>query len=88
MPRAPKSGQHYHDAEVALVYLVEGTPEADALLARLLGRTPDAINMMRRWADKAGFPPAAYNKIKRQFEWAERALGTDKKGKVKMRPTP
>jgi hypothetical protein len=84
MARAPKAGRHYDDAEVALVYLVEKSPEADELLAQLLGRTSDAINMMRRWRDRADFPPGAYNRIKRQFEWAEDRLGPKNLGKIKV----
>jgi len=81
---ASKAGKHYEDAEVALVYLVEGSPKADELLATLLGRTEGAINMMRRWADGADFPPEAYNRIKKQFEWAEERLGSANKGRIKL----
>lgn len=84
-PNSPaNAGQHYEDAEVALVYLVEGSKEADELLAQLLSRTPGAINMMRRWADGADFPPEAYNRIQRQFAWAEQKLGAKNKGKIRV----
>ncbi len=83
--RAPRAGQHYEDAEVALVYLVEGSEEADELLAKLLGRTEGAIDMVRRWADGAGFPSGAYNRIRKQLEWAEQRLGPENKGKIKVR---
>jgi hypothetical protein len=82
--RAPKSGQHYTDAEVALVYLIEGSKEADELLARLLGRTEGAINIMRRWADGAHFPPKAFNKIKQQFAWMEEHFGEENRHKIKL----
>lgn len=78
------AGQHYEDAEVALVYLVEGSKEADELLAQILSRSPGAINMMRRWADGADFPPEAYNRIQRQFEWAEKKLGAANKSKIRV----
>jgi hypothetical protein len=81
---ATNAGQPYEDAEIALVYLVEGSKEADELLALLLGRTPGAINMMRRWAEGADFPPEAYNRIRRQFEWAEKKLGAMNKGKIRV----
>ena len=86
MPKnsASKAGKHYEDAEVALVYLVESSLKADELLATLLGRTEGAINMMRRWADGADFPPEAYNQIKKQFAWAEEKLGSANKGKIKL----
>jgi hypothetical protein len=84
-PSASKAGKHYTDAEIALVYLVEGSKEADELLAKLLGRTEGAINMMRRWADGADFPAEAFNRIKKQFEWAEEKLGKANKGSIKVR---
>jgi len=82
--QAAKAGKHYENAEVALVYLVEGSPKSDELLAALLDRTPDAINMMRRWADGADFPPEAYGRIKKQFEWAEAHFGAINKGRIML----
>lgn len=79
-----KANQHYEDSEVALVYLVEGSPEADALLAQLLRRTEGAINMMRRWVNGAKFPPQANNRIKKQIEWVESRFGPDNRGVVKL----
>jgi hypothetical protein len=81
---APRAGKPYEEAEVALVYLIQRSDKADELLAELLGRTPGAISMMRRWDEGADFPPEAYNRIKRQFEAAERILGAGNRGKVKI----
>lgn len=82
--KAPKAGQHYQDAEVALVFLVERSDKADHLLAQLLGRTEGAISMMRRWDEGADFPTEAHNRIRRQFEAAEAILGAQNRGKIKI----
>ena len=81
---APRRGQHYNDAEIALIYLVEPSDEAKALLAHTLGRTEGGIEMVWRWVDHANFPPGAADQIKRQVEWVENQLGTENRGKIKI----
>ena len=81
---APRQGQHYNDAEIALIYLVEPSDEAKALLANTLGRTEGGIEMVWRWVDHARFPTGAFNKIRRQVEWAENQLGVPNRGKIKI----
>lgn len=83
--RPPKYGEHYEDAEIALIYLVGRSDEAKELLAKLLGRTEDAIDYVWRWVEKAAFPPEAEGKIKRQVEWAEERLGAKNRGRIQLR---
>jgi hypothetical protein len=81
---APRHGKHYEDAEIALVYMVERSDKARKLLAGLLGRTEHAIDLVWRWIEHADFPPEAYNRIQRQVEWAEQALGKENRGKINV----
>lgn len=82
--RPANYGKPYEKHEVALIYLLENTRGADALLARLLKRTPGAVNMVRRWVNKAAFPPASYNEIRRHAAWAEKTFGGSNKAVVKL----
>lgn len=82
--KPPRHRQPYNEAEIALVYLVDRSDEAKQLLAGLLGRTPDAIDLVWRWVEHADFPPEAHNRIRRQVEWAEDQLGTDNRGKIEV----
>jgi len=82
--KAPRHGKHYEDAEIALIYLVDRSDNAKSLLASLLGRTEDAIDLLWRWIEHADFPAEAYNRIQRQVEWAEEALGKSNRGKIKV----
>jgi hypothetical protein len=82
---APRYGKHYEDAEIALVYMVERSDRAKALLAGLLGRTENAIDLVWRWMEHADFPPEASNRIQRQVEWAEEKLGKENRGKIKVK---
>lgn len=81
---APRHGQPYQDAEIALLYLVARSDEAKGLLARLLGRTEDAIDLVWRWIEHADFPPEAHNRIRRQVQWAEDRLGEDNRGNIEV----
>lgn len=81
---APRRGKHYNNAEIALIYLVEPSDEAERLLADTLGRTQGGIAMVWRWIAHARFPPGANNKIKRQVESAEKQLGTWIRGTIKI----
>ena len=83
--KAPRHGKHYEDAEIALLYMVERSDKAKQLLADLLGRTENAIDLVWRWMENADFPPEAYNRIQRQAEWAEEKLGKDNRGKIKVK---
>ena len=84
-PARPQNyGKPYQKHEVALVYLLENSPEVDELLASLLKRTPGAINMVRRWVDGADFPPGAYNEIRRHVEWAKETFGQANKAIVEL----
>jgi hypothetical protein len=82
--RPPRYGKPYEDAEIALVYLVERSDKARELLAKVLGRTEGAIDLVWRWVDHADFPPEAHNRIMRQVEWAEVQLGAENRGKISV----
>jgi len=77
-----RAGEHYQDSEIALVYVFARSSEAKELLAALLQRSEDAIDMVWRWIEHAGFPSEADNKIKRQVERIERIVGEDPRGSV------
>ena len=84
-PEQPrKSGEHYEDAEIAMVYLVKKSDAARELLAHLLDRTPGAIDFVWRWVAHADFPREAEGQIKRQVEWCEERLGVENRGKIQV----
>jgi hypothetical protein len=82
--KAIRRGEHYDDVEISLLYLIERSPEAVAIMADLLGRTPGGVEMAWRWIEKANFPPQAENQIKRQAEAAERRFGRAARGSIKI----
>lgn len=71
---------HYDDAEVELVFLVAASAENRTDLARLLGRTEDAVDLLWRWCDGAHFPDRARNEISRQVEAVRARLGDEARG--------
>jgi hypothetical protein len=83
-PRPPHHYEHYRDAEIALVYLIQKTPEAMATLADLLGRTPEAVDLLWGWCAGRNFPKTANNQIKRQVERVKQLLGPTVKGQVAL----
>lgn len=71
-----KSGRHYTQPEINLIYVMRSTPENKELLAEHLGRSPGAIDFAMRWRDDPDtFPPHARNRIRRQMLEARRQLG-------------
>ena len=77
-----RAGEHYEDSEIALLYIFARSSEAKELLAELLKRSEEAIDMVWRWIEHAGFPAEADNKIKRQVERIENILGEEQRGTV------
>jgi hypothetical protein len=60
--QASKSGAAYHHGEVALAYLVKKSPQAMEKLAKLLGRTPGAVDQLWSWWEGAEVPSSALQK--------------------------
>ena len=79
-----RHGQHYLDSEIALLYLIERSDTAKELLAELLERSEDAIDMVWRWIEGADFPEDAENRIKRQAERISDLLGDRLRGVVEI----
>lgn len=85
MPKLPpRHGSPYEDAEIALVFLVGRSQAAREKLAKLLGRSEGAVDLIWRWIEHAAFPPGADNRIKRQVEAAEKIFGSSNQGKIEI----
>lgn len=66
--KPPNHGRHYRDGELALIYLVGRSVEAQKILADLLGRTEDTIDLIWGWCDGRKYPrPQATNQIEDQL---------------------
>ena len=79
-----RHGQHYLDSEIALLYLIERSDTAKELLAQLLERSEDAIDMVWRWIEGADFPEDAENRIHRQVETIRDLLGDRMQSSVSL----
>ena len=79
-----RRGKHYEDREIALVYLIARSQKSQEVLADLLERSEDAVDMIWRWIEGASFPPEAGNKIKRQVKRVEKIMGVSRRGSIDL----
>jgi hypothetical protein len=85
-PRA--SGGSHHPAEVALAWLVKRTPQASELLAKVLGKTPGAVELLWRWCDGSEAPPSAHPRVQEQVARVREVLGGSLRGQFSLEPSP
>jgi hypothetical protein len=83
-PRPRRYGKSYRSGEIALLYLVGRSQRAKKILAELLERTEDAVDLVWGWCEGRRFPPQATNVISRQVEGVRRILGKGVRGKLRL----
>ena len=83
-PRPRRYGKSYQPGEIALLYLVRRSPKAKKMLAEILERTEDAVDLVWGWCEGRPFPPEATGVIFRQIEVVRRILGKSVRGKLKL----
>jgi hypothetical protein len=79
---ASNRGRHYTQEEIDKLYLEAQKPDARQkenleILAKQHGRSPDAIDFVLRWCQRADFPPKADNLIKRQVRIARKKFSKE-----------
>ena len=78
-------GPAYHTAEVALAYLLKRSPEFMERLAKMLGRTPGAVEQLWSWCEGAEAPTPA---LKEQLEQVKEFLGPDLRSSLAFQRSP
>jgi hypothetical protein len=80
MQTAPKAGESYTDPEMVLLILLGGFREHRKWLAKLLGRSEDAILQIYRWAhysskERRKFDPKGRHTTLKQIERVTKLIG-------------
>ncbi len=83
-PRPRRYGKSYRAGEIALMYLVGRSQKSKKILAELLERTEDAVDLVWGWWEGRRFPPHATNVICRQVEGVRRILAKGVRGKLRL----
>ena len=75
----------YHIAEVALAYLLKRSPEFMEMLAKMLARTPGAVEQLWSWCEGAEAPTP---ELKGQLERVKEFLGQDLRSSLAFHSSP
>jgi hypothetical protein len=78
-------GPSHHIAEVALAYLLKRSPEFMERLAKMLGRTPGAVEQLWSWCEGAEVPTP---ELKEQLERVKEFLGPDLRSSLAFQSAP
>lgn len=76
-------GKHYDQSEIDLIYRAAPSPDNDVALAKILDRTPEAINWVQRYVEEKDGPgPRASKLLRAQIVLARHRLGARARGKI------
>ena len=82
-PRS-KGARGVHPAEVALAFVVKRTPRASELLAKVLGSSPGAVELLWRWCDGAEGAAAADPQVQAVVARVQEVFGPGLRGRFSV----